>query len=308
MLSLVMMIALHAAMQHPPPVVLSMRTGSAQEGLGVSRDDESSPEGPGSLAVDAEGRFWVLDAVHRRVAVLAKDGSLEASVPLPSDTIEDLALLPSGELAVLDRLVARRVYVLAENGTLLASAPVEGPGVEDGGLVTALFADESGVWLEVQRAAHVRVLDAKLREDLARSGRPGLPFGDGFVRLRKVGDSAQVLLLDAAGAPRADGAVHFSSLLELSGLVARGDGLWVAGHELVQSAPGARPSRDVIVVVRLSQKANGAFVERGRREAKASPEFVPLKQLVAAGDQGVAHLYVDSTARRGARAIEVTSW
>ncbi|MCC7112628.1 MAG: hypothetical protein IT382_25280 [Deltaproteobacteria bacterium] len=304
---------LATALQSAPLPAVTLRHGPAPEAVGLSHDDESSPEGPGSLAVDADGRLWVLDAVKRRVAVLGKDGALEASIPLPSDTIEDLALLPTGELALLDRQVARTVYIVAENGAVLATAAVEGPGVSDGGEVTALLADEAGVWLEVLHGAQVRALDAGLRPDQARATRVGLPVRGRdakearFLRLRKVGDHAQVLLFDAAGTLREDSAVAFSSLLELSGLVVGGETLWIAGHELVQAAPGARPTRDAIVVVRLERSKDGRYAERGRTSMKASPEFVPLKQLVAS-THGVAHLFVDTTAPRGATAVEVQSW
>lgn len=295
------------ALQAAAPQTVALDAGAAPQALGLTRDDEASPEGPGSLAVDRDGRFWILDAVHRRVAVLAKDGALEGSVPLPSDTIEDLALLPSGDVAVLDRTVMRRVFVLAANGTILADAPIEGAGIDEGGEITAIFADAAGVWLEVLRGLQVRVLDEHLRADARRTVRHGLPQGDRTVRLRKVGDAAQVLFFDATGLLVADTSVSFSSLLQLSGLVASEGALWIAGHELVQAAPGARPTRDAIVIVRLERNARGAWVERARTSVKASPEFVPLKQLVPAGD-GVAHLWVDTTAPRGARRVEVTSW
>ncbi len=300
---------LHLALLLSLPAGLALSV--APDALGVARAEESSPEGPGSLAVDAGGRLWVLDAVHARVAVIDKDGTLVASVPLPSDTIEDLALLPSGDLVVLDRLVARRVYVVAPGGAVLADAPVEGAGIDDGGLVTALIADGAGVWLEVQHGEHVRVLDASLAPDPRRTTRPGLPMGDLLVRLRKVGDAAQVLFLDGHGALRGDAVVRFSSLLELSGLVvehgAERSVLWVAGHELVEQ-PGAAPTRDRIVIARLERDRHGRVREVARREVRAAPEFVPLKQLVPAGAGHVAHLYVDTRPGRADAAVEVTSW
>src|SRR5205085_1167378 len=110
---------------------------------------------------------------------------------------------------------------------------VEGLGVEDGGEVTALFADDSGVWLEVLRGTQVRVLDVDGRPTDVRATRPGLPVrtddGERFVRLRKVGDAAQVLFFDATGAIVADGVVQFASLLQLSGLAVDGDRVVVAG-------------------------------------------------------------------------------
>ena len=328
------MLSLVLALAAAPPLAVGF--GSAPSKVGLVREPESSPEAPGSLAVDAEGRVYVLDAPHARVAVFLGTGSsakgatgagmgaLAASIPLPSDTVEDIALLPSGDLAVLDRLVARTVYVIAASGTVVAHAAVEGAGVEDGGEVTALFADDTGVWLEVLRGAQVRVLDARLQPDVARATRPGLPVvapgarADAvreFVRLRKVGDAAQVLFFDAKGALVGDGRVDFlrGALVELSGLVVSADGarVYVAGHELVETRRGradhadVAPVRDAVVVVELALGAHHRLVERGRRAVRASPEFVPLKQLVASGD-GVAHLFVDS--RAASAGIEVASW
>jgi sugar lactone lactonase YvrE len=305
MLSVLLLLATPAA----PPAALALSFGDGPTRMGRLREDESSPEGPGSFAVDAEGRVYILDGVHKRVAVMGKDGALDASIPLPNDTVEDIALLPNGDIAALDRLVDRRVYVLASNGAVVASAPVEGRGVEDGGEVTGVFADASGVWVEVLHGEQVRVLDDK-GDAGTRITRPGTPTSKNqFVRLRKVHDGAQILFYDADGRVVTDGGVGFSSLLELSGLVVQGDRMWVAGHELVESKPGV-VALDRVVVVEVTRES-GRLVEKSRKVMKASPEFVPLKQLVPAGDGHVAHLYVDTTAGLGGKrgnALEVTSW
>lgn len=272
--------------------------GAGPAQMGLSHDDEASPEAPGSIALDDDGRVFLLDAVHTRVTVHdAKSGALEATIALPSDTIEDIALLPSGDLVALDRLVARTVYVIAPNGAVLATAAVEGEQVADGGEVTALFADVDGVWLEVQRGAQVRVLDANAR-GIERNTRPGIPMADGkrFVRMRKVGDLAHVTIVDARGVIVGGHVVEQASLLLLAGLAVDGDRIVVAAHELSEDG-----KRDVIVLTTI-----GADGRKERRELKASPEFVPMKQLVARAGR-VAHLYVDS--RSNARGgIEVTSW
>lgn len=300
-------LALVAACQIAAPTpALSLGFGHAPADLGLARESEASPEGPGSLAVDEEGHVWLLDAVHQRIAVFAKSDELVGNVPLLSATVEDFALLPSGDVAVLDRLVERRVTVLAPNGAVIARAEVEGPGVEEGGLVTAVFADQTGVWLEVLHGMQVRVIDELARPDANRPTRPGLPFGDRFVRLRKVGNAAQVLFFHLDGRLVGDQAVSFGPLLELSGLVVHKDSLFVAGHELVQQGLNRKPSRDAIVVVELAVHED-RLLERARRDFPASPEFVPLKQLVTAGATGVAHLFVDTTSQQG-RSVEVTSW
>ena len=286
---------------------MAVSFGHAPEKLGLQRESESSPEGPGSLAVDDLGRVYVLDAVHARVAVFDK-GVFVSEVALGSDTVEDIAVTASLDVVALDRVNERVVRVLAGNGSVVATANVEGRGVDDGGDVTAVFADASGVWVEVARGTQVRVLDDDLHEDVARVTRPGLPFGDGYVRQRLVKGSAQVLFFDQAQRLVDDGVVHFSSTLRLAGLAVRttADGqqrLFVAAHELVQKKPGQKPERDAIVVVEV-EKTRSGLVERDRRTLKASPEFVPLKELVAT-TTGAAHLYVDSFTQTGA---EVTSW
>jgi hypothetical protein len=114
--SLVLIAQVHASpgtSPGAPPVTaasFSVRFGAAPAQVGLARDDESSPEAPGSLALDDDGRVFVLDGVHSRVTVHdPKSGALEATIALPSDTVEDIAWLPSGDLVALDRLVARTV-------------------------------------------------------------------------------------------------------------------------------------------------------------------------------------------------------
>jgi hypothetical protein len=187
--------------------------------------------------------------------------------------------------------------VVAPNGAVLATASVEGDGVDDGGEVTALFADDDGVWLEVQRATQVRVLDASGRA-VARTTRPGLPIGTDaqrFVRMRKVGDLAHVTIMNARGAVVGSHVVAHTSLLQLSGLAVDGERIVVAAHELSEDG-----KRDVIVLTTIAPDGR-----QERRTLQASPEFVPMKQLVARGGR-VAHLFVDSRRVRGG--IEVTSW
>lgn len=281
---------------------LKLPFGHGPRDLGVSRDDEASPEAPGSFAVDDDGRVYVLDAVHHRVAVFFK-GDLVGDVALGSDTVEDIALDVHGDVVVLDRVVDRSVSVVAANGSVVARAAVEGKGVDDGGDVTGVFADDTGVWVEVLRGAQVRVLDADGKVDVERATRPGLPFADGYVRLRKIGDDAQVLFFDRAQKLVDSGVVRFSSTLRLAGLAVRGDRLFVAAHELAQKTPTSKPTRDVIVVVEL-QKTRSGLKEIARTATRASPEFVPMKELVTTST-GVAHLYVDSLQQTGA---EVASW
>jgi hypothetical protein len=296
-----MLISLLLAAASPAPLV-AVPFGSASGQLGLIREPESSPEAPGSLAVDDAGRVFVLDAVKSRVAVF-EQGKLTASIALPSDTVEDIALLPSGDVVALDRLVQRTVYVVAPNGAVIGSAAIEGEHVPDGGEVTAVLADASGVWVEVYRGEQVRLLDREGRI-VSRATRPGVPTNRGdFVRMRKIGDGAQILFYGSDGVVHQDGATTFANLLELSGLVVNGDKIFVAGHEMVERKGVV--SRDQEVVVEL-QRLSDRLVEVNRHVVKASPDWVPLKQLVAAG-AGVAHLYVDSTRTRGV-AVEVTSW
>jgi hypothetical protein len=125
-----------------------------------------------SFAVDREGRVFFLDQIHARVVVLAR-GEAPVVIPLPTNTYQEIALDPRGGLVLLDRLVSRAVLFLSDRGEARHQIPLEGPRVREGGLVTALFAREDGVWVEVEHTSLVRVALPDGSPDPARPTRPG---------------------------------------------------------------------------------------------------------------------------------------
>jgi len=175
-----------------PEVVVRADWGSGPGQLGRRGGDESAPEGPMSFAMEPGGEVWVLDQVNRRVVHFAADGRYLAVVPIDLDTFQGLALAPSGELVLMDRLAARIVRVLSPDGAVLAEVPLEGVGIDEGGGTTALFARDDGVWVEYDHTRSVRVLDAQWRAPVVRELLPGRPLGPGAIsgQARRAGPAA----------------------------------------------------------------------------------------------------------------------
>lgn len=132
--------------------------GSGPRALGHEIPGEGSPQGPMSFAVDAKGHLHALDTVNGRVLVLEGDGP-GRSVPLPSDTIEDLDVTAEGGYLALDRHIAKCVHVLTPTGKERGRIELVGPEIPYAGLITALFARRDGVWVEVEHQKLVRVGD-----------------------------------------------------------------------------------------------------------------------------------------------------
>ena len=150
-----------------PQVALRATWGTGPMQLGRMQAAESSPEGPASFLVDEAGRAFVLDQVNLRIQVY-EQGRLKRSIPLPADTFEDLALMPNGNVAVLDRLSRRTVRLMDARGQLVSEVNLEGPGVGEGGAVTGLFARDDGLWVEVAHGRLVRITDASGQADPQR--------------------------------------------------------------------------------------------------------------------------------------------
>ncbi len=89
-------------------------------------------DGPASFDVDADGRWWILDAIGARVVVVNRDGTIARTLALPSasgknkkpDFYGDLALDGSGGVFVLDA-TARKVVRLGADGTVTNSFGAE---------------------------------------------------------------------------------------------------------------------------------------------------------------------------------------
>lgn len=159
-------------------LVLAAPWGSQPGEVGRNPAQESNPEGPMSLWVDAEGRLLVLDQVNMRVQVF-EDGKAVRSVGLPTDTVQELVLDGKGDILAMDRLAERSVLNLDAEGKIRNEVALEGPGVPEGGGVTGMFWREDGLWVEVEHRGLVRIMDAQGNPDPNRPDLPGRISADG---------------------------------------------------------------------------------------------------------------------------------
>jgi len=242
-------------------------------GARLSRIDpqESDGEGPFSFAVDAGGRFWVLDQVVGRAVCFEADGRWLGEVALPGETFVELEFGPDGRMVLLDRLVRRSLVVLDGATGVSEEFPLESLGVADGGLVTALFAREEGIWLEENHERSALVLDGELRPVAGPIvlGRPR-PGAAGSLVARLAGEErAELLVLDGRG--RAQGGHLLGPGPELARLVwLEEDGagrIWLLTHEL------AVDGREEIVA--LTVALDGGW----RSVARADHRFTPWHQF-----------------------------
>jgi hypothetical protein len=152
--------------------------GSGPRALGREARAEGNAEGPAAIAVTADGALLVLDTVNARLVVA--DGRGARSLPSPLAAPFDVAALPGGKVALLDRLVDRAFAIVDATGKVLVRAPLPGR-VGDPGLLTGVFATGDAVCLEREHGACVPVtrtngepLRAEDETDLA-----GRPASDG---------------------------------------------------------------------------------------------------------------------------------
>jgi len=143
-------------------ILLEIPWGSGPWSAGRLEAHQSAPEGPMSFAVSQKGDLFVLDQVNTRILAFDPAGEPALEIPLDSSTYQDIAVDGSGTLILLDRLVGRCVDVVDETGAVLFKMGIESPWIPEGGGVTAMFSGNGGVWLEVEHARLVRVLDEAL--------------------------------------------------------------------------------------------------------------------------------------------------
>lgn len=153
--------------------------GGAAGNLGKDDPGEGSPSGPMSFYVDTQGRMYVLDQVNGRIVRYGADGAVETSFPMDRLAAQDIAAIPGGGSAVLDRFGEADVVLYDENGNLVGTLPLAGDGVETPGHVTGLFVDGDGVYVETEHGPLVKIgttagVPAPTREEI-----PGRPSRDG---------------------------------------------------------------------------------------------------------------------------------
>lgn len=273
--------------------VFHARWGSAPGELGRRVGNESSPEGPASFAVDAHGRAFVLDQVNGRVQVF-ESGRAPRSLPVPSDTYQDVALTHDDGLVLLDRLSKESVAFADARGKVSHEIALVGHGIAEAGDVTGLFQRADGTWVEVKHANLVKIADADgapLEERTIAQGRFG---ADGSVlRASKSGASsvfvAQKTERGVAPLAKIDFSLPVWQLLELEtdakGRVFLGASLL---DERAQAPFDVLDAREVVVVL----DASGS--ELGRLDLPASTGAEESFRRIRVGADGtVYHLAWD---------------
>ncbi len=135
-----------------------------------------------AVSVTPDGTLLVLDQINRRLQRW-KDGKLVGSMPFGGDTVQDVVSGPEGRTVVLDRLGDRNLQIYDPTGKLMNEVSLVGKGVPEGGGITAVFADNDGVYVEREHGAVVRVSDVNGHPDPARPELIGRPSRDGKLLL-----------------------------------------------------------------------------------------------------------------------------
>ena len=137
------------------------------------------------LTLDSKGGLLLLDQVNRRVLRLRGDGTPGAPLALGSDTVQDLAVGPDGQIAVLDRLGhPPGVDVLDPGGRRLRRLPVVGGRIKEGGAITGIFYGPGGQYVETDNDDLVRIADANGNPTDLEQTVPGRPSRDGKLYLK----------------------------------------------------------------------------------------------------------------------------
>jgi hypothetical protein len=214
-----------------------------------------------AIAPLSDGSVAVLDQVNRRV-VRWRDGKPVATIALGGDTAQDVAAAPGGRTAVLDRLGDRAVQLYGPDGQLENSIDLRG-AVGDPGLVTGLFADEDGIYVEREHRALVRIADASGRSLPSSEGtRIGRPSRDGkwLLSVEIADRDAGVVLVRgvdrklATGAPTAfEGTIALGGpILHIVALDSDGAGRVVVAAAVGEGPQGERDEALAVVRVRIA--------------------------------------------------------
>lgn len=192
-----------------PEVVFQANWGAAPNELGVLRPEQGARYCPSAVAVDGAGTIHILDQINQRVVSLAP-GRPPMLHPVDRMGYTDLVLAPDGTMVLSDNLRDRMVtfYDPAQNRTV-DEIDLDRPDVPEPGLVSAVFANPAGVFVELEHQDLVRIADAAHRP--TTGGAPGRINHDGSATLRLSADgaTATVELTPADGSPALTADVTF---------------------------------------------------------------------------------------------------
>jgi len=268
--------------------VWELSWGSGVGRVGRLMPKMGAPEGPMSFDVDAAGRLYLLDQVNDRIEVFGSDGVLQKVIGIPDGAVQDLALLSGkpGRLALLDRLVSRRVFVVDGTGRVVGKTDLQGPGIPEPGGVTALFARDDGLWVEVEHRRLVCVADRSGWPDRKRPEVLGRPDGARVLRAKRMRPDT-VWILEGTWGPfapaRLVSRVRFDrpvrQVIDLEGLA---DGRILVAVRL-------KPNGDVCMDELVLVGPDGVEMERQRVLSDVRPEET-YRQVRVGRDGNIYHM------------------
>jgi hypothetical protein len=189
--------------------------GGGRDQLGRERPEEGNPMGPMSLALDGQGRTWVLDEINRRVVRRGADGSVETAIQLDQRLPEDIAVARDGSIAVLDRLGDKDVTLYDDDGTLRGKLSLAGDGIGDTGEVSGVFVDGTDVYVERRHTELVLLGDTSGNPAQPRSSLAGRPTRDGTALLGAAIVDATAGRVRVTSTERDSGKLRFDRELQL---------------------------------------------------------------------------------------------
>lgn len=192
--------------------VASLSWGSGPHSLGHEIPQEGSPQGPMSFTVDTRGVIHALDTVNARILLVGGDDP-GRSVPLPSETIDDLEVLSDGGYLALDRHITQCIHILTISGKERGRINLNHPDLPYPGLITAIFSRKDGIWIEVEHQKLFHVGDQEGLPIMDRNAIVGRFLRDGSgtllakripptgVQIRTLSPSLQTTMLTESSFP-----------------------------------------------------------------------------------------------------------
>ena len=259
-----------------------------------------------ALHAGARGELLVVDQVNRRIERY-RSGVRVGSITLGGDTVQDLATLPAGRLAVLDRHVDRSVQIYGADGKLVNELSLGGANLPEAGQVTGVFGDSSGVYVEREHGQVLQIADAsgsRTGDPVALAGRPTRD-GSLLVTAALLDRAAGRLIVRAFA--RQSGQLAWERPVQLDAPVLhillldsdRRGQVYVAaaiGHE--DSRPPYRIRDERIAAIRLS-----AGTETGRLQLPALPAAAETFRPLTVDDDGDLYLMMP-----GAQGVDITRY
>ena len=155
--------------------ILRAPIGSGSDEVGVSTPDEANPEGPMSFALGKNEEIFILDQINSRIQVYKNKIRIE-TIPLPTDTYDDLDLCPDRKIVLLDSLNQESLFILNRKGEVLNKIPLKGELIPYPLEATEIQIVEegkfAGIWVALDgRSVRLASLDGKSLQPIGAPGK-----------------------------------------------------------------------------------------------------------------------------------------